>query len=193
MKDPVDQPPHRENLEGDGKTMKTVEQGGHRKRARIGPQERQEDFAGGARGGSRGNGDGNGQNPGSGVPAFPDGERQHGGNEKTDTPEQDRAHPVEAVELLHHPAEDHRDENLGNDDEEIKDAHVDPDSVSGQNAGNHRIGHGNNAGGGDADPSEGKNQQGGIPQPKQRSSWPLFCRRPKQLWVIPFNISAPVS
>ena len=86
-------------------------------------------------------------------------------HQKAGSAEKYRTHPVDTGKMLHHPAQDHRNQDLGNHNEEIKDAHIDPDSVSGQNTRDHRIGHGNNAGGGDADPSEGKNQELGIPQP----------------------------
>ena len=53
-------------------------------------------------------------------------EGENGGEDEAGSAEGDDVHPMDLREELHGTATDDGDENLGKNDEEIKDSHIDP-------------------------------------------------------------------
>jgi len=83
------------------------------------------------------------------------------GEDEASSAEGDDVHPMDLREELHGTADDDGDENLGKNDEEIKDSHVNAHFGRGDRGGEHRIRHGENGGPSNTDSRKADSQEKG--------------------------------
>ena len=93
--------------------------------------------------------------------SFADAKREKRGEDEAGTSEGDDVEAVNLREELHGTTDDDGDENLGENDEEIKDSHIDTHFGGGDRGGEHCIGHGENGGPSYADSRKTNSQEKG--------------------------------
>ena len=86
---------------------------------------------------------------------------QKRGEDEAGSSESDDVEAVNLREELHGTTDDDGDENLGENDEEIKDSHINAHFGGGDRGREHRIGHGENGGPSNTDTSKADSQEKG--------------------------------
>ena len=100
--------------------------------------------------------------------ADPKGQKR--GEDEAGSPEGNDVHPMDLREELHRTADNDSDENLGKNDKEIKDSHINAHFGGGDRGGEHGVGHGENRGPSDADAPKAESQEKGeVVAPRKES------------------------